>query len=201
MWAEVKGHRALFPNDIPSGAFQWTSEFCEKLQAMKQLLNTCANCVSDTRPTGKNFQYSAILPSMKVSKTNIVEYCFGQDVDRTAIAALLSVAVFSAVYISSLFDTDIVPLLVNTTQGGVVVLLLLAAAYYYHENRGVLVVFLIVFAPIYAVFIRLVELGNIAPSPLREAVLEAVPLTLLFAVPITILSIGVALVYERFSTN
>ncbi|TQQ78509.1 hypothetical protein EGH24_14245 [Halonotius terrestris] len=138
---------------------------------------------------------------MKVSKTNIVEYCFGQDVDRTAIAALLSVAVFSAVYISSLFDTDIVPLLVNTTQGGVVVLLLLAAAYYYHENRGVLVVFLIVFAPIYAVFIRLVELGNIAPSPLREAVLEAVPLTLLFAVPITILSIGVALVYERFSTN
>jgi len=138
---------------------------------------------------------------MKVSKANIVEYCFGQRVNRAAIATLLSVAVFSAVYISSLFDTDIVPLLVNTTQGGVVVLLLLAAAYYYHENRGVLVAFLIVFAPIYAVFIRLVELGNIAPSPLREAVVEAVPLTLLFAVPITILSIGLALVYERFSTN
>ncbi|UHH25255.1 hypothetical protein [Halobacterium noricense] len=138
---------------------------------------------------------------MKVSKTNIVEYCFGQEVNRTAVATLLSVAVFSAVYISSLYNTDIVPLLVNTTQGGVVVLLLLAAAYYYHENRGVLVAFLIVLAPIYAVFIRLVELGNIAPSPLREAVVEAVPLTLLFAVPITILSIGLALVYERFSTN
>jgi len=138
---------------------------------------------------------------MKVSKTNIVEYCFGQEANRTAIAAVLSVAVFSVVYISSLYNADIVPLLVNATQGGVVVLLLLAAAYYYHEKRGVLIAFLIVFAPIYAVFIRLVELGNITPSPLREAVIEAVPLTLLFAVPITILSIGLALIYERFSTN
>jgi len=81
------------------------------------------------------------------------------------------------------------------------VLLLLAAAYYYHENRGVLIAFLIILAPIYAVFIRLVELGNYAPSPLGKAVVEAVPLALLFAVPITILSIGLALVYERFSTN
>ncbi|MGB9965755.1 hypothetical protein [Halobacterium hubeiense] len=138
---------------------------------------------------------------MNVSKTNIVEYCFGQAVDRTAIATIFSVAAFSAVYISSLYNTDIVPLLVNTTQGGVVVLPLLAAAYYYHKNRGALVAFLMVFAPLYAAFIRLVELGNISPSPLREAVVEAVPLTLLFAVPITILSIGLALVYGRFSTN
>ena len=124
----------------------------------------------------------------------------GEDPTTSRNGVLAAIGLFILVLGDATVGPDLVGPLVGNAGYALAALVVLAVAAFTYDNQGVIVALLLPTAPTYAMFIELLHLGNVAPMPYPDAVVEAVPWALAFGVPLGLVGALAGLAARKFST-
>jgi len=124
----------------------------------------------------------------------------GEDPATSRNGTLVALGLFVLVLADAAAGPNLTGALVGNVGYALAALVVLAVAAFTYDNEGLVVAVLIPTAPIYAMFIELLHLGNVGPTPYPAAAVEAVPWALAFGVPLGLGGAIAGLAARKFST-
>ena len=112
---------------------------------------------------------------------------------------LVAVGLFALVLADATVGPNLAASIVGSAGYTLAAMTVLAVAAFTYDNEGVVVAVLLPTAPTYALFVELLHLGNVAPTPYTRAVIEAVPFALASGLPLGLLGAVGGLAVRRLT--
>jgi hypothetical protein len=124
----------------------------------------------------------------------------GEDPASSRNGALAAIGLFVLVLADATVGPNLTGSLVGDVGYALAALAVLAVAAFTYDNKGIVVGVLLPTAPTYAMFIELLHLGNVAPTPYPKAAVGAVPWALAFGVPLGLIGAIAGLAARKLAT-